>query len=477
MPANMVLLEKITVGSAGASSVTFSGIPQTGYTDLVVKFAARGDAGAISRSIALTFNGSATSYSSRYLQGDGSAASSGTGGSTNIYAGECTASTATASTFANQELYIPNYASSNYKSVSVDSVAETNATTQYMGLQAGLWSNTAAITSIGLAPGTGNFAQYSTFYLYGVAKLGTTPAIVPYATGGDTIMTDGTYWYHTFISSGTFTPQKALSCDYLVVAGGGAGGVGRGGGGGAGGLRSTVTATGGGGSLESKLSLGTSAYTIAIGAGGAKPTQNSSRAGDGSNSSISGSGITTVTSNGGGAGANQDFGATNSTVIGNAGTTGNSNGFAGGSGGGGGARGESETGGSGTTNQGFAGGGSFFVASPVGTVAGGGGGAGAAGQTPTVTTASGNGGNGVAVSITGSSVTYAGGGGGASEFNSATLGTGGTGGGGAGAISGSGNNGGVNLGGGGGGGTDATGTGNTSSGSGGSGIVIIRYAV
>jgi hypothetical protein len=56
-----------------------------------------------------------------------------------------------------------------------------------------------------------SFVQYSTFYLYGVAALGTTPAIVPYATGGDTIMTDGTYWYHTFVSSGTFTPAKALS--------------------------------------------------------------------------------------------------------------------------------------------------------------------------------------------------------------------------------------------------------------------------
>jgi hypothetical protein len=37
----MFLLEKITVGAAGASSVTFSGIPQTGYTDLVVKASAR----------------------------------------------------------------------------------------------------------------------------------------------------------------------------------------------------------------------------------------------------------------------------------------------------------------------------------------------------------------------------------------------------------------------------------------------------
>jgi hypothetical protein len=41
MTANYVLLEKITVGAAGAASVTFSGIPQTGYTDLVVKVSGR----------------------------------------------------------------------------------------------------------------------------------------------------------------------------------------------------------------------------------------------------------------------------------------------------------------------------------------------------------------------------------------------------------------------------------------------------
>jgi len=458
MPANYVLLEKITVGAAGASSVTFSGIPQTGYTDLVVKFAARGDAGAISRSVYLTFNGSTTSYSSRYLQGDGSAASSGTGGSTNIYAGECTASTATASTFANQELYIPNYASSNYKSVSVDSVAETNATTQYMGLQAGLWSNTAAITSIGLAPGTGNFAQYSTFYLYGVAKLGTTPAIVPYATGGDTIMTDGTYWYHTFLSSGTFTPVvgKNLSCDYLVVAGGGGGGRANaggyaGGGGGAGGLRSTVTATGGGGSLESALSLlSNTNYTVTIGAGGAGINSDNTQGNSGSNSVFA-----TITSTGGGAGG--------------AGSGAGTSGLTGGSGGGGGGAGTGLGAGAGTANQGYAGG-----YGSAGYNGGGGGGAGAVGgngQAPGTGLPGGNGGNGVAVSITGSSVTYAGGGGG-SGYASAS--SGGSGGGGAGGYGGSGigaTSGTANTGSGGGGNTT------NPTGSGGSGIVIVRYAV
>jgi hypothetical protein len=66
MTANYVLLEKITVGAAGASSVTFSGIPQTGYTDLVVKASCirfTSDTDWFYGS----FNGDATSFTARYL--------------------------------------------------------------------------------------------------------------------------------------------------------------------------------------------------------------------------------------------------------------------------------------------------------------------------------------------------------------------------------------------------------------------------
>ena len=59
----------------------------------------------------------------------------------------------------------------------------------------------------------------------------------PKATGG-TITLVGGFYIHTFTGSGTFTPTAGtLSCDYLVVAGGGAGareyfgGTGAGGGG------------------------------------------------------------------------------------------------------------------------------------------------------------------------------------------------------------------------------------------------------
>jgi len=444
MAANYVLLEKITVGAAGASSVTFSGIPQTGYTDLVMKCSARTNRASFDEVIAVSFNGSTSSFSWRLLNANGTSPGS-YNGTTNIMAGRAVSATATASTFSNSEVYIPNYASSNYKSFSVDSVAENNSTTlNDLDLHAGLWSNTAAITSIALTPNSGGvFNQYTTFYLYGVAKLGTTPAIVPYATGGDTIMTDGTYWYHTFTSSGTFTPQKAISCDYLVVAGGGGAGSTHGGGGGAGGYRTSI-----GGSA---LSLGTSAYTVTIGAGGAGgPSGGGFNGTQGSNSVFS-----TITSTGGGRGG---FGYTGSTA-----------GGAGGSAGGSGA-GTTTSVSPSPSGEGNAGGGGASDNTGGG---GGGGGANAAGGTGSKPSAAlgGNGGAGIASSISGTSVTRAGGGGGGSDQG--TAGTGGAGGGGNGNFSGNGSAGTANTGGGGGGGGANFGAG----GAGGSGIVIVRYAV
>jgi hypothetical protein len=65
MTANYVLLEKITVGAAGASSVTFSGIPQTGYTDLVVKASSRQSDN--NNLLYITFNGNSSSYTGNTL--------------------------------------------------------------------------------------------------------------------------------------------------------------------------------------------------------------------------------------------------------------------------------------------------------------------------------------------------------------------------------------------------------------------------
>jgi hypothetical protein len=158
------LIATTTVGSGGAASIEFSGIPQT-YTDLKLVLSVRSsDSGG---SLRVQPNGLTTNLSSRRLEGSGSGTSSTSDGSF-IFVYAVTLSSYTASVFSNIEIYIPNYAGSTNKSVSADGVMENNATEAYQNLVAGLWSNTSAITSLALAKASGNFVQYSSASLYGI---------------------------------------------------------------------------------------------------------------------------------------------------------------------------------------------------------------------------------------------------------------------------------------------------------------------
>jgi hypothetical protein len=165
--ATYTLISSVTVGSGGAASMGFTSIPAT-YTDLVVKVSARDDRALTVDGVLISFNGSTSNFTNKYLDGDGASTSSGTLARLTANA---PGATATGSVFGNGEIYIPNYASSNYKSFSGDSVTENNATAALAGLFANLWSDTAAITSITLTPSNGTlFDQYSTAYLYGISN-------------------------------------------------------------------------------------------------------------------------------------------------------------------------------------------------------------------------------------------------------------------------------------------------------------------
>ena len=420
MPNNYVLLERIEL-NASAASVTFANIPQTGYTDLKVVVSARTDNANNTVYLGTEFNGVTTGYTARDLYGTGSAAASRV--PTGTFAPVIPGSTSTANTFSNMEIYIPNYRSSDNKSYSADSVTENNGTTAFQAMTALLWSNTAAITSIKLTPELGSLVSGSTFSLYGLAALGTTPAIAPKASGGS-IYSDGTYWYHAFRTSGTFTPQVGLTADVLVVAGGGGGGTSGSGGGGAGGLLGFTS-----------QSLTTTAYTCTVGAGGAI----------------------------GAVGVDSQFGSL--TLVkggGLGGSPSSSPQYIGGNGGsGGGAQGGYGTysGGTATSGQGFNGGGGTA------TQAGSGGGAGAVGAT------GGAGGIGSSAYSSWGSATNTG------QLSSGTYyyAGGGGGGGNAGGLGGGGN----------GTGTPVAGTTNTGGGgggangssAGGSGLVIVRYTI
>jgi hypothetical protein len=160
------LIEAKTLASA-VSSITFSSIPQT-YTDLQVLFSARGTTGLGANVIIIEYNGNGSSYNFIRLMGYGSGANSGSGANGQIAITQSVDETA--NTFSNNSLYIPNYTSANYKSLSGDSVNENNDTETYMTLNATLWSNTAAITSLKLTANGGNFVINSTFYLYGISN-------------------------------------------------------------------------------------------------------------------------------------------------------------------------------------------------------------------------------------------------------------------------------------------------------------------
>ena len=465
MAANYVLLGTQTVGNGGAQTVTFSNIPQSGYTDLKVVISGRttrnnADPGS---DVGIAFNGSSTGYYNKTVAGDGSNPSSGTASNTPYFTATLvTSSYATADTFGVIELYVPNYTSSNKKAVNIQSFTETNATTSFMRTIAGTWDNTAAISSMSFTETNGfAFVANSTFSLYGLAAVGTTPAIAPLASGGNIIANDGTYWYHAFRSNGTFKFNKATPCDVLIVAGGGSGGSGNGHIGGGGGAGGVVYLT--------NQSLGTTPTAVTIGAGAtgrnsASSGPNISGGGSGYKGSNSSVGSLTVAI-GGGYGA---AGATSGT------------GIAGGPGGSGGGASHWDyngavSGGSATSGQGNAGGKTTGFGS--GRSGGGGGGAGAAGGNGSgnVGAAGGAGTNAYssmlsAVSL-GVSGYIAGGGGGGSDGQPQNF-AGGSGGGGTGYYSGTnGGNGVANTGSGGGACSYMT------SGAGGSGLVIIRYAM
>ena len=164
------LIASSTVGSGGAAAIDFTSIPGT-YKDLCIVASVRTDRPSQSYSnMKIKFNTSTSNITGRFLRTidtgvenyPASAAEWGAPGSS-----------ATSNTFGNAFIYIPNYAGSNDKSVSIDSVIEQNTLNQFSYLSAGLWSQSAAITSLSLYSSDSStlLVQHSTAYLYGVKNV------------------------------------------------------------------------------------------------------------------------------------------------------------------------------------------------------------------------------------------------------------------------------------------------------------------
>lgn len=163
-------IAKTTVGSGGAATIEFTSIPQV-YTDLQISISSRDSYSATSTAMYLQFNNNSSNHGIQRLRGG-----SGTvdayretaQSSINLYNIKPGA-LATNNVFGSASIYILNYASSNYKSVSVEGIGENNSTDAYSVIFAGSWLNTSAITSIKLYSDS-TFVQYSTATLYGIKK-------------------------------------------------------------------------------------------------------------------------------------------------------------------------------------------------------------------------------------------------------------------------------------------------------------------
>lgn len=164
-------ISTVTVGAGGTATITFSSIPST-YTHLQVRGIARSTRVATQDSIILRFNSDsgANYFSYHEVYGDGATAAAGAGSSsgTGVGFGYIAAASATASIFGVAVIDILDYLNTNKNKVPRILAGVDRNGSGLIALTSGLWRNTAAISSIDLLPGSGNFTEYSHFALYGI---------------------------------------------------------------------------------------------------------------------------------------------------------------------------------------------------------------------------------------------------------------------------------------------------------------------
>lgn len=157
-----------TTLSSTTDSVTFSSIPAT-FTHLQLRYIARTNRTELDDGFTLQFNGDTTAanYKYHYLGGNGT--STYGGNDPEIAVPYVAAANATASVFGVGICDILDYQNTNkYTTVKILGGHDRNGG-GWVGLNSGLWRNTAAVTSIKIQTNAlGDFVQYSQFALYGI---------------------------------------------------------------------------------------------------------------------------------------------------------------------------------------------------------------------------------------------------------------------------------------------------------------------
>jgi hypothetical protein len=156
-------LGSVTVGAGGLSEITFSGIPQTGYSHLQIREISKTTSGTDS---GITINGGTAAVYRHHLAGDGSGVSSFSA-TASAFIMFSAGSTGTNIFSASVVDFLDYSSSTKNKTVRSLSGRDLNGS-GLLGIASALFNTTNPITSITLTPGSGNFAQYTQFALYGV---------------------------------------------------------------------------------------------------------------------------------------------------------------------------------------------------------------------------------------------------------------------------------------------------------------------
>lgn len=160
-----------TTLTSSAANITFSNISNA-YTDLYIVASLSTNGAQNYRGVLMQFNNDSANHNYRAGYWEGTGTGGGTTAESNAgywYFWE-NGKAPSNSIFGNSTIYISNYTRTNHpKSGIVDSATEAQAQGMAMGLIAGFYNSTSAISSIKFTPSVPeDFAQHSTITIYGI---------------------------------------------------------------------------------------------------------------------------------------------------------------------------------------------------------------------------------------------------------------------------------------------------------------------
>jgi hypothetical protein len=164
-----------TANPSGVSSVTFSSIPNT-YTHLQLRTFTQISNSSSSVELEMWYNGVQNSYTFRGVYGNGSTAlnvwNGANGGATRISDASVGTANSNTSLYAVGIIDIIDYKNTSKNKMNTyisGSLVQSSNTGYHNGFGMGLWSNTAAISSITISnPAGGTFVAGTKFALYGI---------------------------------------------------------------------------------------------------------------------------------------------------------------------------------------------------------------------------------------------------------------------------------------------------------------------